>query len=86
MRRQSFQVEVRPRDVLGAAEEVLPSAPRAEVIIATKNGEEMDFSTMMCATEYLMHVTAQQSNVGYERALELLVEGAKTWRSERAGP
>ena len=83
MRRQRFQVEVRPRDVLGAAEAVL-RADWAEVIIATQNGEELDFATMMCATEYLMHVTAQQSDAGYERALELLVEGAKTWRSEKA--
>ena len=61
---------------------VIPNPDRdsAEVHIETENGYEPSFAAWMCATEYLMHLTAQKSNAGYEGALELLVKGAMTWR------
>jgi len=35
----------------------------------------------MCATEYMIYVFASQiSNLGYDKALELLVKGAKTYK------
>ena len=85
MRRESFEVIVIPTDVLGPAEVVL-GAHAAEVVIATQSGEDLDFSTLMCATEYLMHITAERSGAGYERALDLLVGGAKSWSHQQEPP
>ena len=84
MRRESFEVTVLPVDVLGPAE-VIMGVHKAEVAIITQAGEDLDFATLMCATEYLMHVTAERSGAGYDRALDLLVEGARTW-SHKQGP
>ena len=42
--------------------------------------EDVDFEDLMCATEYLIATTAKRSQAGYERALELLQEGAMTYR------
>lgn len=40
------------------------------------------FIFWMCACEYLMHKTAQKSNAGYEKAMELLVKGAMTYKDQ----
>lgn len=45
----------------------------------------VDFKHMMCACEYLMAVTASQSNAGFEKALELLCKGATTYRTVGRG-
>lgn len=42
--------------------------------------EETEFFEWMMACEFLMHVTAQKSMAGYEKALDLLREGAMTYR------
>ena len=39
-----------------------------------------DFKDMMCACEFLLHKTAQLSNAGYEKALDLLCKGAMTYK------
>jgi len=41
---------------------------------------ECPFSFWMCACEYLLHKTAQKSEAGYEKALELLCKGAMTYK------
>jgi len=38
------------------------------------------FEFWMCACEYMLHKTAQKSNAGYEKALELLCKGAMTYK------
>lgn len=78
MRRQEFKVEVLPMDALGSAESVVGHAAGGQVTISAVDSPP-DFVTLMCAAEYLMHIVATQSNAGYDRALELLVEGAKTY-------
>lgn len=40
-----------------------------------------DFVTVMMAAEFMMHLAAQQSEAGYEKALELLVQGAMTYKT-----
>ena len=40
------------------------------------------FIFWMCACEYLIHITAQKSNAGYEKALELLAKGAMTYKNQ----
>ena len=61
--------------------EVVPTGDGAvEVHIGIETDAEPPFTAWMCMTEYLMHLTAQKSNAGYEGALELLVKGAMTWR------
>lgn len=39
------------------------------------------FAELMVITEYLMHLTAQRSEAGYEKALDLLREGAMTYKT-----
>ena len=51
-----------------------------KVAIGVENGKPPDFATLMCGCEYLMAVVACESNAGYEKALELLVKGAMTYR------
>lgn len=41
--------------------------------------DDVDFEDLMCATEFLIATTAKKSEAGYERALELLQEGAMTY-------
>ncbi len=45
--------------------------------------EGTEFLIMMMAAEFLMNVVAQQSPAGYEKALELLAEGAMTYRKPK---
>ena len=42
--------------------------------------DDEDFAAWMCATEYMMHLTATKSGAGYERAMELLFQGAMEWQ------
>ena len=42
---------------------------------------DADFSDWMMACEFLLQKTAQLSNAGYERAIELLVKGSMTYRT-----
>jgi len=39
-----------------------------------------DFKHWMMACEYLLHKTAQKSNLPYEEATKKLVQGAMTWK------
>lgn len=41
-----------------------------------------EFHDWMMAAEYLMCVTAGKSDAGFEKALELMCEGACTWRNK----
>lgn len=41
------------------------------------------FDFYMMACEYLLHKTAQKSAAGYEKAMELLVKGAMTYKDEK---
>lgn len=52
---------------------------RAEVRIGCSDPAP-PFAYWLCMVEYLMHVTAQKSNAGYEGALEAFCRGAMTWR------
>lgn len=44
--------------------------------------EEPEFASWMMATEYMMCLTASKSNLGFEKCMELLMEGACTYKSE----
>lgn len=39
-----------------------------------------DFGIVMMAAEFMMHLAAQKSEAGYEKALELLTQGAMTYK------
>lgn len=52
----------------------------AEAVILAPPG--MPFPFFMVAAEHLMTAVAQKSGAGFERALELLVEGATTNRGK----
>ena len=52
---------------------------RMQVVVSC-NGD-LDFGTMICATEYMMAITAAKSNLGFEAALEKLIEGATTYKT-----
>ena len=47
---------------------------------------EYPFHLWMLACEFMLHRTAQMSAAGYERAMELLFEGAKTFRITPPNP
>jgi len=57
-------------------------ANSAEVEIATE--EDFQFAHLMCAAEYLCAVAAQESNAGYEKACELIIQGAMTYKNKFA--
>ena len=44
--------------------------------------DELEFGYWMAACEYFLHKTAQKSPAGYEKAMELLIKGAMTWRDK----
>ena len=52
----------------------------ARVTISADSITENNFRFWICACEYFLHKTAQKSNAGYERAMELLCQGAMTYR------
>ena len=39
-----------------------------------------EFLELMCAAEYLCAVVASRSNLGFEAALDKIMEGVVTWR------
>jgi hypothetical protein len=41
-----------------------------------QDGREIPFGFLMVACEHLIRATAQRSGAGYEKAIDLLVEGA----------
>ena len=45
-----------------------------------KEGVDAPFDFWMMACEYLLHKTCQKSNAGYERAMELINQGAMTYK------
>jgi len=49
------------------------------VLIATKDGKPLDFVSLMMSAEYLTALVAIESNAGYEKALELVTQGAMTY-------
>jgi hypothetical protein len=51
-----------------------------EVGIGIDPDNPPDFMTLMAAAEYLTAVVACESNAGYERALELIIQGAMTYK------
>lgn len=44
---------------------------------------EKKFKMLMMSAEFLMHLVAQQSNSGYEKALDLLQKGAMTYKTTK---
>lgn len=46
------------------------------------SANDCPFMFWMCACEYLTHKTAQKSNAGYEKAMEVLVKGAMTYKDQ----
>jgi len=54
---------------------------KAKVFISTNIKEKPPFIFWMLAAEYLAKVTAQQSTAGYEKALELIIEGALQYKT-----
>lgn len=58
-----------------------PDSDSAEVAIGALPGSDM--SDFICATEHLMTLVAMNSKAGFEKALELLVEGAISNRGKR---
>ncbi len=45
--------------------------------------EGASFKHVMMAAEFLSHMVAQRSSAGYEKALELIVQGAMTYYRPR---
>ena len=54
--------------------------PKGQVMVEVELPDKADFGDVMCACEYLMCVVAAKSHAGFERALELLCQGAMTYR------
>ena len=52
---------------------------------AEEGDREIPSVALMCAAEYLTHLVAQSSGLGYEGALEKIAEGAMTYRKEAEG-
>lgn len=57
-----------------------PEDDKAKVVIGISDDVDTTFTAWMCACEYFLHKTAQKSNAGYEKALELLCQGAMTYK------
>ncbi len=43
--------------------------------------EGKEFKMLMMAAEFLTHLVAQKSNAGYEKALDLIRQGAMTYKT-----
>lgn len=54
---------------------------RVRLHIEVDNPEDEFLCIMMCA-EFLTHLTAQNSNAGYEKALDLIRQGAMTYKTK----
>ena len=57
-----------------------PGEDKARVVIGVNDDVKTEFAAWMCACEYFLHKTAQKSGAGYEKALELLCQGAMTYK------
>jgi len=44
--------------------------------------DDAPFVELMCAAEYLCAIVASKSELGFEKALEKLHEGAMSWRNK----
>lgn len=58
----------------------VPSDGRVSVEVATQDGTRPAWLTLLAAAEYLSAVVASESAIGYEKALELIAEGAVTYK------
>ena len=54
-----------------------PESSQVEISI----DDDAEFIDWMQACEFLLHKTAQQSEAGYEKALELLIKGSMTHKT-----
>lgn len=52
--------------------------------VSIEADDNAEFIDWMMACEFLIHKTAQLSNAGYEKALELLCKGALTYQAQGA--
>jgi len=52
----------------------------AKQVFIENNEDETEFIDWMMAAEYLLFKTAQISKAGFEKAMELLCEGAMTYK------
>jgi len=50
--------------------------------VTIEHEEDCPFKFWMAACEYLLHQVARRSSAGFERALELLCQGAMNYRNE----
>lgn len=63
---------------------VRPGVDPVEVRVSFSSDEANDIHYLMPAAEYLLYLTATKSSLGFEGALELLCQGAMTWRTKNA--
>ena len=57
---------------------------KGRVEIGVGEGDtEVPFEAMMMAAEFLTHLVCQRSGAGYEKALDLVREGAMTYKDPR---
>jgi len=54
---------------------------KVRVLLMSPVPGKIPFEVLMPATEYMINVAAQESNAGYEKAMELLCKGAMTYRN-----
>ena len=54
-----------------------PGEP-TQVTLRTGSGD-IPLASLGAATQYMMHLFAQRSPTGYEKALEVLMAGAMSW-------
>ena len=61
--------------------ETQDSPDRISTIVKVDLGDA-EFLELMCAAEYLCAVVASRSNLGFEAALDKIMEGVVTWRQQ----
>lgn len=61
--------------------ETQDSPDRISMIVKVDLGDA-EFLELMCAAEYLCAVVASRSNLGFEAALDKIMEGVVTWRQQ----
>jgi len=54
--------------------------PKCQVAVSVEDDEGVPFPHLMCATEYMMALSAKYSKEGFEKAMELLMQGATTYK------
>jgi hypothetical protein len=60
---------------------IMTSDDSCRVEIECPDGEP-EFSEWMTAAEFLLHLVATKSGAGFERAIELIADGAMTYRKD----